>query len=103
MRMDPDNFNLNPIDIVEDIIHSKKWTFSRAADLYGARRKSGGPETLAFSTAASLLGARPKSSDPHALAFSTASNLCGTRRKSSHSEAAYIDKRDFWRLRSRSA
>ena len=27
-----DNFNQNPIDIVEDVIHSKKWTFSRSAD-----------------------------------------------------------------------
>ena len=23
---------LNPIDIVEDVIHQKKWNFSRAAD-----------------------------------------------------------------------
>ena len=31
--MDIDSFNsLNPIDFVEDIIHSKKWSFSRAAD-----------------------------------------------------------------------
>ena len=27
-----DNFYHNPIDIVEEVIHSKKWTFSRAAD-----------------------------------------------------------------------
>ena len=26
------NFNQNPIDIVDDIIYSKKWNFSRAAD-----------------------------------------------------------------------
>ena len=25
-----ENFSLNPIDVVEDVIHSKKWTFSRA-------------------------------------------------------------------------
>ena len=31
--MDIDSLNsLNPIDFVEDIIHSKKWPFSRAAD-----------------------------------------------------------------------
>ena len=29
--MDPENFEfLNPIDVVEDVIHAKKWTFSRA-------------------------------------------------------------------------
>ena len=28
--MDSENFALNPIDIVEDVIHEKKWTFSRA-------------------------------------------------------------------------
>ena len=28
--MDLNNFSINPIDIVEDVIHSKKWTFSRA-------------------------------------------------------------------------
>ena len=28
--MDTENLLLNPIDIVEDVIHSKKWTFSRA-------------------------------------------------------------------------
>tara|TARA_B100001250_G_scaffold269383_1_gene232428 strand:- start:59 stop:547 length:489 start_codon:yes stop_codon:yes gene_type:complete len=28
--MDLDNLSLNPIDVVEDVIHSKKWTFSRA-------------------------------------------------------------------------
>ena len=28
--MDIDNTSLNPIDIVEEVIHSKKWTFSRA-------------------------------------------------------------------------
>ena len=27
-----ENNSLNPIDIVEDVIHSKKWTFSRAHD-----------------------------------------------------------------------
>lgn len=26
------NLALNPIDVVEDVIHSKKWTFSRADD-----------------------------------------------------------------------
>ena len=30
--MEAENFLLNPIDIVEDVIHSKKWTFSRADD-----------------------------------------------------------------------
>ena len=30
--MDIGNFTENPIDIVEDIIYSKKWNFSRAAD-----------------------------------------------------------------------
>ena len=30
--MEPDNFSLNPIDIVEDVIYSKKWTFTRADD-----------------------------------------------------------------------
>ena len=30
--MDFDNLDLNPIDIVEDVIYSKKWNFSRAAD-----------------------------------------------------------------------
>ena len=31
--MDIDNLNTpNPIDIVEDIIHSKNWSFSRAAE-----------------------------------------------------------------------
>lgn len=30
--MDTDNFSQNPIDIVEDVIYSKKWTFSRADD-----------------------------------------------------------------------
>ena len=28
--MDSENLLLNPIDVVEDVIHSKKWTFSRA-------------------------------------------------------------------------
>ena len=28
--MSSENFILNPIDVVEDVIHSKKWTFSRA-------------------------------------------------------------------------
>ena len=27
-----DNFFLNPIDVVEEVIYSKKWTFSRADD-----------------------------------------------------------------------
>ena len=30
--MNIDNIYQNPIDIVEDVIHSKKWTFSREAD-----------------------------------------------------------------------
>tara|TARA_Y100001970_G_C13811952_1_gene640505 strand:+ start:136 stop:624 length:489 start_codon:yes stop_codon:yes gene_type:complete len=30
--MDIDSYSNNPIDVVEDIIHSKKWNFSRAAD-----------------------------------------------------------------------
>ena len=30
--MDPENFSLNPIDVVEDVIHAKKWTFSREDD-----------------------------------------------------------------------
>ena len=30
--MDNENILLNPIDIVEDVIHQKKWNFSRAAD-----------------------------------------------------------------------
>ena len=30
--MDTENYLLNPIDIVEDVIHAKKWTFSRADD-----------------------------------------------------------------------
>ena len=30
--MNIDNLIQNPIDIVEDVIHSKKWTFSRAHD-----------------------------------------------------------------------
>ena len=30
--MDIENIPLNPIDIVENVIHSKKWTFSRADD-----------------------------------------------------------------------
>ena len=30
--MDQENFIINPIDIVEEVIHSKKWTFSRADD-----------------------------------------------------------------------
>ena len=30
--MDTENFALNPIDVVEDVIHAKKWTFSRADD-----------------------------------------------------------------------
>ena len=30
--MDTENLILNPIDVVEDVIHSKKWTFSRADD-----------------------------------------------------------------------
>jgi len=30
--MNINNFNQNPIDIIEDVIHSKKWAFSRAAN-----------------------------------------------------------------------
>ena len=30
--MDIDNFNQNPIDIVEDVIYSRKWNFSREAE-----------------------------------------------------------------------
>ena len=30
--MNIDNFYQNPIDIVEDVIHSRKWNFSRADD-----------------------------------------------------------------------
>ena len=30
--MDPENFVLNPIDIVENVIHGKKWSFSRSDD-----------------------------------------------------------------------
>ena len=30
--MASENFLLNPIDIIEDVIHQKKWNFSRAAD-----------------------------------------------------------------------
>lgn len=30
--MDQENFVLNPIDIVEEVIHGKKWSFSRSAD-----------------------------------------------------------------------
>ena len=30
--MQYDNIVLNPIDIIEDVIHQKKWNFSRAAD-----------------------------------------------------------------------
>ena len=30
--MDTENFPLNPIDVVEDVIYQKKWNFSRAAD-----------------------------------------------------------------------
>ncbi len=30
--MDNENLLLNPIDVVEDVIHQKKWSFSRAAD-----------------------------------------------------------------------
>ena len=30
--MENENLLLNPIDIVEDVIHQKKWNFSRAAD-----------------------------------------------------------------------
>ncbi len=30
--MNNENLTLNPIDIVEDVIHQKKWSFSRAAD-----------------------------------------------------------------------
>ena len=27
-----ENFEINPIDVIEDVIHQKKWTFSRADD-----------------------------------------------------------------------
>ena len=27
-----ENFSLNPIDVVEDVIHAKKWNFSRSAE-----------------------------------------------------------------------
>tara|TARA_B100000029_G_scaffold476794_1_gene521222 strand:+ start:130 stop:618 length:489 start_codon:yes stop_codon:yes gene_type:complete len=30
--MNYNNFNQNPIDIIEDVINSKRWSFSRAAD-----------------------------------------------------------------------
>ena len=30
--MENENILLNPIDIIEDVIHQKKWNFSRAAD-----------------------------------------------------------------------
>ncbi len=30
--MDTENFDLNPIDVVEEVIYQKKWNFSRAAD-----------------------------------------------------------------------
>ena len=30
--MNNESLTLNPIDIVEDVIHQKKWSFSRAAD-----------------------------------------------------------------------
>ena len=30
--MKMENFYQNPIDVVEDVVHSKKWTFSRADD-----------------------------------------------------------------------
>ena len=30
--MDTENLILNPIDVVEEVIHAKKWTFSRADD-----------------------------------------------------------------------
>ena len=30
--MDIDNFFQNPIDVVENVIHSRKWNFSRSAD-----------------------------------------------------------------------
>ncbi len=30
--MDIENIPLNPIDIVEDVIYQKKWSFSRADD-----------------------------------------------------------------------
>jgi small-conductance mechanosensitive channel len=32
MENTANNFNQNPIDIIEDVIHSKKWAFSRAAN-----------------------------------------------------------------------
>ena len=30
--MENENILLNPIDIIEDVIHQKKWNFSRAAE-----------------------------------------------------------------------
>ena len=30
--MNSENFSLNPIDVVEDVIYGKKWTFSRSDD-----------------------------------------------------------------------
>ena len=30
--MKAENFTLNPIDVVEDVVYQKKWSFSRAAD-----------------------------------------------------------------------
>ena len=30
--MNPENISLNPIDVVEDVIYAKKWTFSRSDD-----------------------------------------------------------------------
>ena len=30
--MESENFTLNPIDVVEDVVYQKKWSFSRAAD-----------------------------------------------------------------------
>ena len=30
--MESENFTLNPIDVVEEVVYQKKWSFSRAAD-----------------------------------------------------------------------
>ena len=30
--MEAENLTLNPIDVVEEVVYQKKWSFSRAAD-----------------------------------------------------------------------
>ena len=30
--METENFTFNPIDVVEDVVYQKKWSFSRSAD-----------------------------------------------------------------------